>query len=100
MDAFNVGMRDRLDQGVLSVYMTHRMGRWGLIRLALNALLGRMREDKDFLEMNTTEVKIETRRKRLRVAFDGEVDIMEGPFHYRIRPGALRVMVPAEEDLA
>ena len=100
MDAFNVGMRDRLDQGQLSVYMTHRTGRWGLIRLALNALLGRLREDKDFLEMNTTEVKIETRRKRLRVAFDGEVDVIEGPFHYRIRPGVLRVIVPADSGLA
>ena len=78
--------------------MTHRTGRWGLVRLALRALLGRLREDKDFLALSTNEVKIETRRHRLRVAFDGEVDIMQTPFHYRARPRALRVIVPAGED--
>jgi diacylglycerol kinase family enzyme len=98
MAAFNVGIREYLDRGQLSVYMTHRTGRWGLVRLALRALFGRLRKDKDFLELSTTEVKIETRHKRLRVAFDGEVDVMEGPLHYRIRPGALRVIVPADEE--
>jgi YegS/Rv2252/BmrU family lipid kinase len=98
MEAFNVGLRDYLDRGQLSVYMTHRTGRWGLVRLAVRALFGWLREDKDFLAMSTDEVLIETRHKRVRVAFDGEVDVMEGPLHYRIRPGALRVIVPEDED--
>src|SRR6185436_13369416 len=51
MDAFRVGIRERLDRGQLSVYTTQRTGRWGLFRLALRALLGRLREDKDFLEI-------------------------------------------------
>ncbi len=98
METFNIGLRDCLDRGQLSLYMTHRTGRWGLVRLALRALLGRLREDKDFLALCTNEVRIETRRKRLRVAFDGEVDILEVPLHYRVRPGALRVLVPENED--
>jgi YegS/Rv2252/BmrU family lipid kinase len=98
MESFNIGSRDCLDRGQLSVYMTHRTGRWGLLRLALRALLGRLREDRDFLALCTGEVRIETRRRRLRVAFDGEVDVMETPFHYRVRPRALRVIVPNKED--
>ena len=98
MESFNIGSRDCLDRGHLSVYMTHRTGRWGLLRLALRALLGRLREDKDFLALCTGEVRIETRRRRLTVAFDGEVDVMETPFHYRVRPRALRVIVPNKED--
>lgn len=98
METFNIGLRDCLDRGQLSLYMTHRTGRWGLFRLALRALLGHLREEKDFLAMCTKEVTIDTRRKRLRVAFDGEVDVMEVPLHYRVRPGALRVMVPERED--
>ena len=98
MESFNIGSRDCLDRGHLSVYMTHRTGRWGLLRLALRAFLGRLREDKDFLALCTGEVRIETRRRRLRVAFDGEVDVMETPFHYRVRPRALRVIVPNKED--
>jgi YegS/Rv2252/BmrU family lipid kinase len=98
MESFSIGSRDCLDRGHLSVYMTNRTGRWGLVRLAVRALLGRLREDKDFLGLCTREAKIETRRRRLRVAFDGEVDVMETPFHYRVRPRSLRVIVPNKED--
>jgi diacylglycerol kinase family enzyme len=80
------------------VYVTNRTGRWGLVRLALRALLGRLRQEKDFLAVLTKEVKIETRQKRLRVAFDGEVELMHAPLHYRSRPGALRVMAARPES--
>ena len=96
MERLNIGVRECLDQGRLSLYITNRTSRWGLIRLACRALCGRLREDKDFLALCTKEVRIQTRHKRLRVAFDGEVDVMETPLHYRVAPGALRVIVPAE----
>jgi len=99
MDLFNIGLRDRLDRGTLSIYITHRTSRLKLIGLALRAVLGRLRDDKDFLALASNEVKIQTGRRRLRVAFDGEVDVMETPLQYRVRPGALRVIVPnAEAD--
>jgi diacylglycerol kinase family enzyme len=94
MERLDIGGRERLDRGVLSLYVTNRTGRWGLVRLALRALLGRLREEKDFLALLTEEVKIETKHRHLRVAFDGEVELMPTPLHYRIRPGELRVMVP------
>jgi len=94
MEGFQIGRRERLDAGKLSLYITNRTGRLGLIRLALRALLGRLQLEKDFMAMSTEEVKIKTRRHRLRVAFDGEIDILETPFHYRARPGVLRVVVP------
>jgi YegS/Rv2252/BmrU family lipid kinase len=94
MDSFNIGLRDRLDRGVLSIYITHRTSRLRLISLALRAIFGRLRDDKDFLALSSNEVKIETRHKRLRVAFDGEIDVMQPPLHYRIRTRALRVVVP------
>ena len=74
MERLNIGSRERLDQGLLSLYVTNRTGRWGLVRLALRALLGRLREEKDFLALLTDEVKIETKHRHLRVALDGEVD--------------------------
>ena len=97
MDLFNIGLRDRLDRGVLSIYITHRTSRFRLISLALRAMAGQLRDDKDFLALSSSEVKIQTRRKRLRVAFDGEVDFMTTPLYYRVRPGALRVIVPNSE---
>lgn len=98
MESFNIGLRDRLDRGVLSIYITHRTSRLKLISLALRALVGRLRDDKDFLAFSSDELKIETRHKRLRVAFDGEIELMETPLQYRIRTRALRVIVPKEAE--
>ena len=95
MEGFNIGRRSRLDKGELSLYITHRTGRVGLLRLALRALLGGLRNEKDFTALRTKEVWIETRHRLLRVAFDGETTIMKPPLHYRVLPGALRVIAPA-----
>lgn len=99
MESFNIGARACLDKGQLSLYMAHRTGRLGLLRLAWRALFGGIRNEKDFDALCTQEVFIETRRrhKRLRVATDGEVTIMTSPLHYRVRPGALRVLVPRKD---
>jgi diacylglycerol kinase family enzyme len=94
MDTFNLGARSCLDAGQLSLHLTRDIGRWGLVRLAASALFGRLRESKDFDALCTKEVWIETRRTRVRVATDGEVTVMKSPLHYRVRPAALRVIVP------
>jgi YegS/Rv2252/BmrU family lipid kinase len=98
MESLNVGLRSNLDRGVLSIYITRRTSRLRLISLALRALFGRLRNDKDFLALSSNEVKIETARKRVRVALDGEVEVMETPLQYQIRRRALRVIVPAETE--
>ncbi|MCA1566247.1 MAG: diacylglycerol kinase family lipid kinase [Acidobacteria bacterium] len=94
MDTFNLGARSCLDAGHLSLHLTRDIGRWGLVRLAVSAIFGRLRESKDFDALCTKEVWIETRRTRLRVATDGEVTVMRSPLHYAVRPGALRVIAP------
>lgn len=95
MESFNIGARECLDHGQLSLYIAHRTGRLGLLRLAWRALFGGLRDEEDFDAMCLKEVSIETRRpKKLRVALDGEVTIMQTPLHYRVRPRALRVIVP------
>ncbi|MCU1268479.1 MAG: sphingosine kinase [Acidobacteria bacterium] len=97
MEGFQIGRRGRLDEGKLSLYITNGIGRLGLVRLALRALFRRLRSEKDFVAMSTEEVRIETRRRRLRVAFDGEIDVLDTPLHYQAQACVLRVMVPARE---
>lgn len=97
METLNIGGRSCLDAGKLSLYMTRHISRLGLIRLALLALFGGLRQDKDFLALCTKEIWIDTKHKRLRVALDGEVTVMEPPLHYRVRPGTLRVLVPTND---
>ncbi len=101
MEGLNIGRRERLDEGKLSLYILHRTGRWGLIILAIRSLLGNLRQAKEFEEILTEECEIETRRKKLLlVAFDGEVTTMKAPLKYKIRPRTLRVIIPGAETRA
>lgn len=98
MDSLNMGGRSCLDRGQLSLYVTHEIGRLGLLLLALRALFGRLHTAKDFVAMCTTEVWVKTRHQRVTVSLDGEVAAMETPLHYRMRPGVLRVLVPEDSQ--
>ena len=94
MQGFDIGRRARLDAGVLSVYVTHRGGRLGLLALAARALLGNLEQSRDFEAATAAELRIESRHKRRLVATDGEVAAMDLPLTYRVRPSALRVIAP------
>jgi diacylglycerol kinase family enzyme len=97
MESLQIGARECLDAGHLSLYVARRTGRLGLLRLALSALFGRLRQAEDFDALCAEEIWVETRRpKRLPVATDGEVTVMTTPLHYRVRPRALKVIVPKE----
>ena len=99
MESFQLGGRSCLDAGKLSLYVAHRTGRLGLLRLGWRALFGGLRKEHDFDSLCAEEIWIATRHKRrLRVATDGEVTIMRPPLHYRTRPGALHVLVPKDVE--
>jgi YegS/Rv2252/BmrU family lipid kinase len=99
MENFNIGGRACLDAGQLSLYFSHHTRRLGLVGLGLRALLGRVEKAEEFVAMCTTEVSIETPRSRIRVSTDGEVIVMRPPLRYRVRPGALRVIVPDRDSV-
>lgn len=96
MDFLKVGERRRIDDGKLSVYFLHKSGRKGLFLLILRTIFGSLRQAKDFQEIKVEEITIETKKKQILVAYDGEVEMMKTPLCYRIRPSALRVIVPRE----
>ena len=88
------GRRARLDAGQLWVCTTHEAGNCRLLGLAVRALAGHLRTH-DLEMQDTAEFWVETQRRRIEVAWDGEVTTMASPLHYRIRPAALRVMAPS-----
>jgi diacylglycerol kinase family enzyme len=94
MQGLAIGERARLDEGVLSLYVAQNPTRLGLLRFAFDALLGRLGEQRDFDILRSPGFDIDTHRARLRVATDGEVTVMSSPLRYRMRPGALTVLVP------
>ena len=95
MAGFHVGTRGCLDAGHLCIYLTQRQG-WSLLGLGLRALFGTLKQAKDF-DALTASVSIATRHARIAVATDGEVTVMQMPLDYRIRRGALKVIVPQPE---
>ncbi len=95
MEGFEIGERAQLSAGRLSLYVTQRTGRFGLLRLALRALTGRLEQARDFDMLTATSFVVRPRQQRIRVATDGEVQVLPTPLHYRIRPACLRVIVPA-----
>ena len=94
MDGFAIGERSGIEGGLLSLYVAQRPGRWRLLQLALRALTGRLRQARDFDAITATDIVVQSKRKRLRVATDGEVTVMTPPLHYRVRPASLIVMRP------
>jgi diacylglycerol kinase family enzyme len=98
MQGLAIGARDCLDGGKLSLYVAQRPGRLGLLRFALRALMGRLAQERDFDMLSSEEIVVETGHRQLRVATDGEVTLMPTPLRYRIRSGALTVIVPREES--
>jgi diacylglycerol kinase family enzyme len=97
--SFRMGARLCMTAGKLSIYTAPVRGRFELIKLFVKALLGKSKEDANFDYLSATEVWVETRRRTIRVAFDGEVRRLKTPLHYRARPGALRVIVPDDQAI-
>jgi diacylglycerol kinase family enzyme len=93
-EGFNIGRRARLDSGLLSLYLTRRHDRRALLGLAIRALVGLLHQAKDFEAHTAQSIRIETRHKQVPVATDGEVTVLDTPLDYRIRPRALKVIVP------
>lgn len=94
IEEFGLPGGECLGRGELAVYVALPTGWTGLVRLALQALLGRLHGERSLHVMCADEVSVETRRGRVPVALDGEVLSVETPLRFARRRAALRVVVP------
>jgi diacylglycerol kinase family enzyme len=60
----------------------------------IRALFGKLQSEREFDIVHTTAFTIESKRSRLRVSMDGEIEVMKPPLEFVARAGALRVIVP------
>lgn len=88
-----LGTRAALDHGHLSVMMPAASGRWRLIAAAF-ALVFTGEKPADVISFEAEALVVSSRHRRLRVATDGEVNQLQSPLKYRIRPKSLLVIVP------
>jgi len=90
-----IGTRSRLDSGQLWVCTAPRTHRQNLVRVALRTLVGR-ETDQDLHTFEAKELWVQSGTARVNVSTDGEVNVIDAPLHYSIRPRALRVVVPVQ----
>jgi diacylglycerol kinase family enzyme len=100
LEGFGIGERTRLDAGLLCLYVLRPKSTLGLLWLGVRALSGVGSHAEDFDAFQTADFRIESQRRTIDVAMDGEVRPLTTPVHYRIRPRALRVLVPVDAPVA
>lgn len=76
LDLLSLGERERLDEGLLHLYVPH-----GFRRITWD-------------ERSCTELEVGSPLPRMRAAVDGEPVELDSPVRFRIEPQALRVLVP------
>ncbi|HEY6400177.1 MAG TPA: diacylglycerol kinase family protein [Blastocatellia bacterium] len=95
----DLGGRERLDEGGLSLWLVREASRLALLRSAFSLLLGRLHLAPEIEASRVESLTVKPRRRRLRrlrVAVDGEVIKLRPPLRYRIRPQSLNVCVPTD----
>jgi YegS/Rv2252/BmrU family lipid kinase len=91
----HAGTRESITRGQLVLYVLNAERRQGLLGLALKTILEGAERVKELDLFTVEQVAVETRRRRLQVALDGEVMTLDSPLHYQSRTKALKVFVPA-----
>jgi diacylglycerol kinase family enzyme len=86
--------RESLSGGRLALYVMHASRRRSLLVLAWQVLWRGVEQVRELELFLVAEATVETRRRRLQVALDGEVAVLASPLEYRILPLALPVMGP------
>ncbi|MDB5678575.1 diacylglycerol kinase family protein [Sphingomonas bacterium] len=94
LDKGDLGQRGSLTDGRLSVYAVARRSRLSLLWFAARALVGRAQRDADFVTLGECErLNVSSGSDSIEIALDGEVQRLDSPLEFRIRPGALNVVV-------
>jgi diacylglycerol kinase family enzyme len=94
MSGLDATSRESLTRGKLAVYVMKAQGRPSLLRLAWQVLRRGVDQTPELDFLSVAEATVETRRRDLQVALDGEVVTLQSPLRYRILPGVLRVLAP------
>lgn len=99
LDAGSVGQRASLTDGKLAVYVVANRSRASLLWFAVRALFGRAEKTVDFETLGECEtLTVRSNNPSVEIALDGEVTRMDSPLEFRIRPGALTVIVDSQSS--
>lgn len=86
--------RSSLDAGVLTLYVLKHLSVGDALRLSAEMLAGRWQQDEALDIASVRSVTIRSRRPTIAAMIDGEVEMLQSPLNFRIRPKALTVLAP------
>lgn len=85
-----------LRDGRLAVVVLRPVGFWGMLRLALSGLARALQQEEKLQSFCADRLRVHPRRRRIRVALDGELFNLRTPLCFSTRPAAIRVLLPGE----
>ena len=94
LSGFELGGRKALQGGRLHVCMAPGMNRGGVAWMILAAIFADVCRLQGFESFTTDAVTLDATVPLVRTSIDGEVVMLDNPLTFRIRPQALRVVVP------
>src|SRR3954469_785583 len=94
VNLFALGRRQTLDAGELCLYAIRARSRIGMVWAGIRGIFGRLDQQRDFVTAYVKEAELSSDRDTLIISADGETVRMETPLRYRIRPKALKLIVP------
>jgi diacylglycerol kinase family enzyme len=99
LEQFGISGHDCPEDGRMALYITKPLSAPQLWRLAVRGFFRGLHGAEELEVVCARELVVDARRRRrLRVAMDGEIVRLDLPLRYRFRENALRVLVPAPSD--
>jgi diacylglycerol kinase family enzyme len=95
VNLLSLGRREALDEGELCLYAIRARSRAGMFWAGIRGIFGRLDQQRDFVTFYVREAEVSSDRDAMVISADGETVRMEMPLRYRIRPKALKLIVPA-----
>jgi diacylglycerol kinase family enzyme len=92
MTTFGIPGYECFEDGRLAMYITRPMTVPQLWRLALRGFFRGLHGASELEVICARELQVTLRRKRVRVAMDGEIARLQSPLRYRLRANALHVL--------
>jgi diacylglycerol kinase family enzyme len=95
-DLGNVGLvasKKSFSDGRLTMYSLSFMNRLQFIRAAAKYLRGRIVDVPGFRSVRTRQLRVDTGKRRLRIAVDGEVMVLATPLRITVVPASLLVRI-------
>ena len=90
---------DRLDQGVLGIYVAPRLSFFQNIKLARDLAFGRWTENQHFLSASSGDIhlRLGARFGSRKMSVDGELISIKKSLNFKMHPLGLRVLMPKEK---